>query len=58
MPAEPDRAEALLREALTADLFQAKAHNNLGVLLLAKGDLYILDKASGEFRTPKEAVAV
>jgi Tfp pilus assembly protein PilF len=40
MPAEPERAKALLREALTADLFQAKAHNNLGVLLLAKGDLY------------------
>jgi Flp pilus assembly protein TadD len=40
MPAKPERAEALLREALTADLFQAKAHNNLGVLLLAKGDLY------------------
>lgn len=40
MPAEPARAEALLREALSADLFQAKGHNNLGVLLLAKGDLY------------------
>ena len=25
---------------------------------VAKGDLYILDKASGEFKTPKEAVAV
>lgn len=25
---------------------------------VAKGDLYILDKASGEFRTPKHAVAV
>ena len=40
MPADPARAEGLLREALAADLFQAKAHNNLGVLLLEKGDLY------------------
>lgn len=40
MPDEPDRAEVLLREALEADLFHAKAHNNLGVLLLAKDDLY------------------
>ena len=34
------KAEALLREALTADLFHAKAHHNVGVLLLARGDLY------------------
>mgnify|MGYP000647162704 CR=1 FL=1 len=40
MPGDPDRAEELLREALAADLFHAKAHNNLGVLLLAKDDLY------------------
>ncbi|MEZ6014603.1 MAG: tetratricopeptide repeat protein [Planctomycetota bacterium] len=40
MPEDPEGAERLLREALEADLFQAKAHNNLGVLLLAKDDLY------------------
>ncbi|MEZ6018419.1 MAG: tetratricopeptide repeat protein [Planctomycetota bacterium] len=40
MPEDPARAEGLLREALSADLFQARAHNNLGVLLLGKGDLY------------------
>ena len=38
--ADPAKAEALLRDALTADLFHAEAHNNLGVLLLARGDLY------------------
>ena len=38
--ADPAKAEALLREALTADLFHAEAHDNLGVLLLARGDLY------------------
>lgn len=40
MPGDPGRAEELLRDALAADLFHAKAHNNLGVLLLAKDDLY------------------
>lgn len=40
MPGDPGRAERDLREALTADLFNAKAHNNLGVILLSKGDLY------------------
>jgi len=40
MPGDPVRAEELLREALAADLFHAKAHNNLGVLLLGKDDLY------------------
>ena len=38
--ADPAQAEALLRDALTADLFHAEAHDNLGVLLLARGDLY------------------
>ena len=33
------RAEELLREALTADVFFGPAHNNLGVLLLRGGDL-------------------
>jgi Tfp pilus assembly protein PilF len=37
---EPERAEALLREALSADLFCGPAHNNLGVLYLSQGKLY------------------
>lgn len=36
---DPPRAEELLREALTADIFYGPAHNNLGVLLLSAGDL-------------------
>jgi len=43
----PDRAEKLLREALAADLYHGPAHNNLGTLLLAQGDLY---DASEEFQ--------
>ncbi len=35
-----DQAETHLRAALAADIFCAKAHNNLGVLLLRRGDLY------------------
>lgn len=35
-----DEAEALLREALTADLFFGPAHNNLGVVFLERGELY------------------
>jgi tetratricopeptide (TPR) repeat protein len=40
------RAEALLREALTADLYFGPAHNNLGVIYLAQGRLY---EAAAEF---------
>lgn len=40
MDTDPERAEALLREALTADLYHGPAHNNLGVIRLAQGDLY------------------
>ena len=40
MHEEPESAETLLREALTADLYHGPAHNNLGVLLLNKSDLY------------------
>ncbi|MCC6660718.1 MAG: tetratricopeptide repeat protein [Phycisphaerales bacterium] len=40
MDEHPDDAERLLREALTADLYHGPAHNNLGVLLLRRGDLY------------------
>jgi len=51
MPRDPERAEELLREALEADLFHAKAHNNLGVLLLSKADLY---GAAQEFEWAKK----
>jgi len=44
--ADPAEAEALLREALTADLYHGPAHNNLGVLYLAQGKLY---EAAHEF---------
>ncbi len=43
---EPDQAEKLLREALTADLYHGPAHNNLGVLYLKHGKLY---EAAHEF---------
>lgn len=43
---DPDKAESLLRRALTLDLYCGPAHNNLGVLLLSRGDLY---GASSEF---------
>lgn len=43
---DPTRAERLLREALTADLYHGPAHNNLGVLYLNASRLY---EAAGEF---------
>jgi tetratricopeptide (TPR) repeat protein len=43
---DPKKAEALLRESLTADLFNGAAHNNLGVLYLKQGKLF---EAAGEF---------
>lgn len=43
---DPDQAERLLREALSADLFHGPAHNNLGVLYFSQGLLY---EAAGEF---------
>jgi tetratricopeptide (TPR) repeat protein len=43
---DPQKAERLLREALTADLFHGPAHNNLGVVYLEAGKLY---EAAGEF---------
>lgn len=43
---DPLEAEALLREALTADLFYGPAHNNLGVIHLGRGELY---EAAHEF---------
>jgi tetratricopeptide (TPR) repeat protein len=41
-----DRAEKLLRQALTADLYHGPAHNDLGVIYLKQGMLY---DAAGEF---------
>ncbi len=41
-----DRAEKLLLDALTADLYHGPAHNNLGVVYLQKGMLY---EAANEF---------
>jgi Tfp pilus assembly protein PilF len=46
LASDPARAEALLREALTADLFFGPAHNNLGVVYLGQGKLY---EAANEF---------
>ncbi|MCA9272799.1 MAG: tetratricopeptide repeat protein [Phycisphaerales bacterium] len=43
---DPEKAEHLLHEALTHDLHFGPAHNNLGVIFLAKGNLY---EASSEF---------
>lgn len=43
---DPDNAERLLRDVLTADLYHGPAHNNLGVLYLHRGDLY---RAASEF---------
>lgn len=43
---DPAKAEALLREALTKDLFFGPAHNNLGVVFLGEGKLY---EAAHEF---------
>jgi tetratricopeptide (TPR) repeat protein len=46
MDSNPAKAEKLLREALTADLYAGAAHNNLGIILLRDGDLF---GAAGEF---------
>jgi tetratricopeptide (TPR) repeat protein len=43
---DPEGAEGMLREALSADLFFGPAHNNLGVLYLKQAKLY---EAAGEF---------
>lgn len=42
----PARAETMLREALTLDLYNGPAHNNLGAIYLTEGRLY---EAAGEF---------
>jgi Tfp pilus assembly protein PilF len=46
MDKDPKKAEELLREALTADLYFGPAHNDLGVLYLKAGQLY---EAANEF---------
>lgn len=43
---DPEEAERLLREALSADLYYGPAHNNLGVVFLQAGKLY---EAAHEF---------
>jgi Tfp pilus assembly protein PilF len=43
---DPTKAERLLRDALSADLYHGPAHNNLGVVYLKQGKLY---EAAGEF---------
>ena len=43
---KPEEARDLLRQALDKDLYNGPAHNNLGVLLLAEGNLY---EAAREF---------
>jgi Tfp pilus assembly protein PilF len=40
MSNDPTGAERLFREAIDADIFHGPAHNNLGTLLLARGELY------------------
>jgi len=46
MAEDPERAEQLLRRALSADLFFGPAHNNLGVVFLKQGKRY---EAATEF---------
>ena len=50
---DPARAEQLLRDALTADLYHGPAHNNLGTVYLAQGRLY---EASEEFQFAKRCL--
>lgn len=42
----PEEAMRLLRRAVEADLFHGPAHNNIGVILLVRGELY---EAAEEF---------
>lgn len=48
---DPGKAEALLREALTADLYHGPAHNNLGAVFLNRGQLY---EAASEFERARK----
>jgi tetratricopeptide (TPR) repeat protein len=54
MDKDPVKAEKLLREALTADLYHGPAHNNLGVVFLKRGDLYA---AASEFEWAKKLLS-
>jgi Tfp pilus assembly protein PilF len=51
LKSDPERAEKLLREALSWDLYFGPAHNNLGVLFLAEGKRY---EAAQEFEWAKK----
>lgn len=53
MATDPAKAEALLREALTADLYHGPAHNNLGVVYLRQQKYY---EAAGEFDWAKKVM--
>lgn len=46
METDPEQAQQLLNEALTADIYHGPAHNNLGVIYLGQGKLY---EAANEF---------
>lgn len=48
---DPEAAERLLREALTADLFHGASHNNLGLLHYQAGRLY---EAAHEFEWARQ----
>ncbi|MHC4414367.1 MAG: tetratricopeptide repeat protein [Planctomycetota bacterium] len=50
---DPEKAERLLREALTADLYHGPAHNNLGALFLKQGKLY---EAANEFEWARKVM--
>lgn len=53
MEKNPGKAEQLLREALGRDLYYGPAHNNLGVLFLARGDWYA---AASEFEFARKTM--
>ena len=53
MDKDPGKAEQLLREALTADLYHGPAHNNLGVLYLGQDKLY---EAATEFEWARKVM--
>lgn len=50
---DPVKAERLLREALSADIFHGPAHNNLGVIFLKRGELF---EAAQEFQWAKKTM--
>jgi tetratricopeptide (TPR) repeat protein len=50
---DPEKAAKLLREALSADIFNGPAHNNLGVIHLSRGRLY---DAASEFEWARKLI--